>query len=65
MDPGQSPTSTEEWLSLLQKQEMVHQMELEKWHEMLGAATELLRKVRWESGIVAIRYCEKSLIVKI
>ena len=42
---GHAPTSTEEWLSLLQKQEMVHQMELEKWHEMLGAATELLRKV--------------------
>ena len=42
---GGAPTSTEEWLSLLQKQEMVHQMELEKWHEMLGAATELLRKV--------------------
>ena len=40
------PTSTEEWLALLQKQEMVHQMELEKWHEMLGAATELLRKVK-------------------
>ena len=40
------PTSTEDWLALLQKQEMVHQMELEKWHEMLGAATELLRKVK-------------------
>ena len=42
---GGAPTSTEDWLALLQKQEMVHQMELEKWHEMLGAATELLRKV--------------------
>jgi hypothetical protein len=45
VDPGSAPNTAEEWLSLLQKQEMVHQMELEKWHEMLGAATELLRKV--------------------
>jgi hypothetical protein len=44
VDPGSAPNTAEEWLSLLQKQEMVHQMELEKWHEMLGAATELLRK---------------------
>ncbi len=45
MDTGSAPTTAEEWLALLQKQEMVHQLELEKWHEMLGAATELLRKV--------------------
>ena len=37
--------TTEQWLQLLRKQEAVHQMELEKWHEMLEMATELLRKV--------------------
>ena len=39
------PPSTEAWLKILRKQEMLHQMELQRFHEMLGAATELLRKV--------------------
>lgn len=39
------PKSTEQWLNLLQKQERIHEMELDKWHDMLGVATELLRQV--------------------
>ncbi len=34
-----------EWLTVLQRQELQHQMELERWYEILGTATELLRKV--------------------
>lgn len=37
--------TSEQWLALLRKQEAIHQMELEKWNEMLQVATELLRKV--------------------
>lgn len=48
----QKERSTEQWLLLLQKQELIHQMELEKWHEMLGMATELLRKVIDSSSII-------------
>ena len=34
-----------DWLRLLHRQEVAHQLELEKWHAILGAATDLLRKV--------------------
>ena len=34
-----------DWLKLLHRQEVAHQLELEKWHAILGAATDLLRKV--------------------
>merc|ERR1712020_865154 len=33
-----------DWLKLLHRQEVAHQLELEKWHAILGAATELLRQ---------------------
>ena len=35
-----------EWMKLLHRQELIHQMELEKWHDLIGAATELLRQVK-------------------
>ena len=34
-----------EWLKLLHRQEVLHQLELEKWHKILGTATDLLRQV--------------------
>ena len=34
-----------DWLKILHKQEVMHQVELEKWHNLLGTATELLRQV--------------------
>ena len=37
--------TTSDWLQLLHRQEVAHQLELEKWHAILGAATELLRQV--------------------
>lgn len=40
-----SPKSTADWLKLLHRQEVAHQLELEKWHAILGAATDLLRQV--------------------
>lgn len=46
LDKDPDSRTTEQWLEILQQQEMVHQLELEKWGEMLGTATELLRKVR-------------------
>jgi len=36
--------NTVDLVRLLHRQEMVHQLELEKWHEMIGGATELLRQ---------------------
>ena len=32
-------------MRLLHRQELIHQLELEKWHDLIGAATELLRQV--------------------
>lgn len=34
----------ETWLKLLQRQEAAHQLELQKWHDLLGTATGLLRQ---------------------
>ncbi len=42
---GEEPSTMQEWLDLMHKQELLHQLEMEKWEEMLGAAAELLRKV--------------------
>jgi hypothetical protein len=42
------PKKEEDWVKLIQKQEMLHQLELEKWHDLLGTATQLLRQVRSE-----------------
>jgi hypothetical protein len=39
------PKGDEDWLRLLHKQESLHQLEVEKWHELLGTATHLLRQV--------------------
>ena len=39
------PKSEEDWIKLVQRQEMLHQLELEKWHDLLGTATHLLRQV--------------------
>ena len=41
----QTIKTTSDWLQLLHRQEVAHQLELEKWHAILGAATELLRQV--------------------
>ena len=41
-----SVKSNTDWLTLLHRQEVAHQLELEKWHAILGAATDLLRQVR-------------------
>ena len=40
-----SVKSAADWLKLLHRQEVAHQLELEKWHAILGAATDLLRQV--------------------
>ena len=40
-----SMKQTTDWLKLLHRQEIAHQLELEKWHAIIGAATDLLRKV--------------------
>ena len=40
-----SVKSNTDWLKLLHRQEVAHQLELEKWHAILGAATDLLRQV--------------------
>ena len=39
-----SPKTTADWLKLLHRQEVAHQLELEKWHAILGTATDLLRQ---------------------
>ena len=41
-----------EWMKLLHRQELIHQMEMEKWHDLIGAATELLRQV-----MIFLLYC--------
>ncbi|XP_040575774.1 protein Aster-B isoform X3 [Lepeophtheirus salmonis] len=38
-----SPQTKEEWIQLLQKQELIHQIELGKWIEMLEHAMSILR----------------------
>ena len=45
----EGPKNTIDWMKVLHRQEVIHQMELEKWHEMIGGATELLRQVRTNS----------------
>ena len=40
------PKTQEDWMRVLQRQEVIHQVELEKWHQLLGTATSLLRQVR-------------------
>ena len=40
-----TPKTTADWLQLLHRQEVAHQLELEKWHAILGTATDLLRQV--------------------
>jgi hypothetical protein len=40
------PKSHDEWLHLLQQQEALHNMELQKWQKVLQAAVQLLRQVR-------------------
>eukprot|EP00095_Tigriopus_kingsejongensis_P002127 maker-scaffold447_size167621-snap-gene-0.51 protein:Tk02127 transcript:maker-scaffold447_size167621-snap-gene-0.51-mRNA-1 annotation:"gram domain-containing protein 1b" len=54
--------STQQWLEILRQQEMVHQLELEKWNEMLGAATQLLR--RTESSLSNIQKSIQPLTLK-
>ena len=33
------------WLKILQRQEAVHQLELQRWHDLLGNAATLLKQV--------------------
>jgi hypothetical protein len=40
------PKSHDEWLHLLQHQEALHNIEMQKWQEVLQAAVQLLRQVR-------------------
>ena len=35
------------WLKILQRQEAAHQLELQKWHDLLGTAASLLKQVIW------------------
>lgn len=42
------PKTEDDWIKLVQKQEVLHQLELEKWHQLLGTATHLLRQVSLE-----------------
>ena len=47
-DLGLGPGETldqETWLKILQRQEAVHQLELQKWHDLLGSAASLLKQV--------------------
>jgi hypothetical protein len=39
------PKSHDEWLHLLQQQEALHNMEMQKWQKVLQAALQLLRQV--------------------
>jgi hypothetical protein len=39
------PKTEDDWIKLVQRQEVLHQLELEKWHDLLGTATQLLRQV--------------------
>ena len=45
-----------DWLKLLHRQEVAHQLELEKWHAILGAATDLLRKVCEQKPLSIINF---------
>ena len=46
-----------EWMKLLHRQELIHQMELEKWHDLIGAATELLRQVKKDTIPILLIKC--------
>jgi hypothetical protein len=39
------PKSHDEWLQLVQQQEALHNIELQKWQKVLQAAVQLLRQV--------------------
>lgn len=39
------PKSHEEWLKLLQQQETLHTVEMQKWQRVLKSAVQLLRQV--------------------
>ena len=54
--------TTSDWLQLLHRQEVAHQLELEKWHAILGAATELLRQVC--NNIIEICNHQEFLIIQ-
>ena len=40
------PKSHDEWLHVLQQQETLHNVEMQKWQKVLQAAVQLLRQVR-------------------
>ena len=44
LGPGEA-LDQETWLKILQRQEAVHQLELQKWHDLLGNAATLLKQV--------------------
>ena len=58
----QTIKTTSDWLQLLHRQEVAHQLELEKWHAILGAATELLRQVC--NNIIEICNHQEFLIIQ-
>lgn len=39
------PQNHQDWLLLLQKQEALHRIELQKWHEILMSALKILHQV--------------------
>jgi len=43
LGPGEA-LDQETWLKILQRQEAVHQLELQKWHDLLGNAATLLKQ---------------------
>lgn len=44
--PSDLPTDDEEWVRLLQRQAALHQIEIERWHDLLSTASSFLRQVR-------------------
>jgi len=42
---GGDHRSRAEWLELLRRQEALHRLEMDRWHEVLSVAAELLKKV--------------------
>lgn len=42
---SEMPQNHQDWLLLLQKQESLHRIELQKWHEILMSALKILHQV--------------------
>ena len=66
---GQGGIDKEAWLKILQKQEAAHQLEFQKWHDLLGSAASLLKQVKFAPKLVngsfkiSIEYPERKLVI--